>query len=472
MTDVTTINNADALLVFRIGPVLCCAPALAIEAVIMPPIIHKPPGNDHNHPGVFRHTSGMVSVVDLRQRFGVDEKDRAAPGRMVVVEISGGHGGFLVDEIIDVMQWPQQGWGALPALVPREVFKRTLLLNNHIHLYADFEDLFKFRESGYLRAHIAALVEKHKQTGEKNKAPETPLTQAVSSQSPAELQITQPDPTKATSNTVVTETRPVQTPWTNTSPERRAATASHKKPESDLKPMPSATANLRRHDDVIPGLQIKIPAFIAPSIEMPATVNGNNKVSERNEKPPMEQHARVDAASGKLIIVALAIAMLAIISLVVTSFNKPEIKTADQPEPVTSQAEQTPDVVETKPDQDYQASITQDADGIVITIDTASEDLLKPQPANEPTNEKQPAASPIVAPTSAPEEKTIVHIVVKGDTLWAIANRYVRDPWRYPELAKLSNIKNPHRIYPGNRVKIIMRTAAKTEPVESRINSK
>jgi chemotaxis signal transduction protein len=49
----------------------------------------------------------------------------------------------------------------------------------------------------------------------------------------------------------------------------------------------------------------------------------------------------------------------------------------------------------------------------------------------------------------------IVHLVVRGDTLWAIAKRYVNNPYRYPELARLSKIRNPDLIYPGNRVRII-----------------
>jgi len=52
--------------------------------------------------------------------------------------------------------------------------------------------------------------------------------------------------------------------------------------------------------------------------------------------------------------------------------------------------------------------------------------------------------------------KKYIHIVVKGDTLWHIAKRYVHNPWRYPELAKLSNIKNPDLIYPGDQVTIII----------------
>ena len=50
--------------------------------------------------------------------------------------------------------------------------------------------------------------------------------------------------------------------------------------------------------------------------------------------------------------------------------------------------------------------------------------------------------------------RVITHVVVKGDTLWDIAEEYVKDPFRYPELARLSNIKNPDLIYPYDLVRI------------------
>ena len=55
-----------------------------------------------------------------------------------------------------------------------------------------------------------------------------------------------------------------------------------------------------------------------------------------------------------------------------------------------------------------------------------------------------------------PDTQQFTHVVVKGDTLWHITRRYLDNPHRYPELAAASHINNPHRIYPGDVIKIIV----------------
>ena len=81
------------------------------------------------------------------------------------------------------------------------------------------------------------------------------------------------------------------------------------------------------------------------------------------------------------------------------------------------------------------------------------------QAQNFPITPDQKATAVQVAQTGVPVADLAPnapdgYTVKRGDTLWAISRMFLKSPWRWPELwgMNLEDIRNPHRIYPGQQL--------------------
>jgi len=530
-------GKQQSLLTFRVGPVLCCAPSLPVRSIITPPKLTHTPGSDSSQPGIFKHGSHIVKVLDLRQKFGIEKDQHVHPGNLIITVFEKEGFAFWVDQILDVFDFPSTGWGDLPPAIPRGVFTRTLLLNKKIHLYSEFQKLTTISDLGYLKHYIQQLTQQEQKKDSLEVSKKTDVSNKKNIDMKAETTKEEGNKSDTVSNTAtpipVTESK--QTPMIHRSTINEKITATNtikslrieNKTSAD-KPNSKTSVTSQRPRISSPAKPISRPSVTTSSLQPSIVKHKANKPVTKKIEPRTLKNNDVkentrdfnddeDSSSFALIIFFLILlgslsaglyflfyedeativehknTYPTIPSPAVEEFSPPantdvedvidSINEEQQPvkivkienekfvqkdiPPVTEAVE----IETTKPIEEYRADIVQQENEITITLHQPVTEEKDQDTETLPSKESEINEAETTVVTEAAIEilnaeiednpiakakivNEVIHIVVKGDTLWAIAKKYVHDPFLYPELARLSNIKNPHRIYPGNRVRI------------------
>ncbi|MDH3342166.1 MAG: chemotaxis protein CheW, partial [Gammaproteobacteria bacterium] len=440
-------ENTTLLLEFKVGPLFFCVPTLDIEAIISPPEIIHIPLSSNVIAGCFNYKGRTVTVLSMHNKFGLPLNLEKKMTHILLATVGDELRGFWVDTAIGIAD--KSDFQEVEDYAPQDIkaYSNFLTRDQDIYLQTTFERLYHCAASD-----LNWLVDINNDATTETEAE---IDEDNNQQANNEIST---DKLEATQDIINSDIDPVIKPLieNNTSTAFVPVVKSHHSSPASSTRSSSDSVNTADH---IEHYQL------APAIN-----HSQKQVKTKNSNSEKKNHVVAISISLILLFIIASAAMF-------ISDNNKSLKTAkpiDSYEKYKNIKNRTiksePSVTELKP--------TIEATQPVLNLSKqdktseSQEELLTAESTQPETGRvfelhinEETAPTLLTSEESELRKKIEVkntvtqrftHVVVKGDTLWDITQRYLDNPHRYPELAKASDINNPHRIYPGDIIKIIV----------------
>jgi chemotaxis signal transduction protein len=485
-------EKAKSVVTFIVGPYRFCIPATEVISVITEPTMSQLPCDAGSVEGVFDHHGKVATAVSLRRKFGLE--DRTGESDVwILSNITSGLTAFRVDKIIDLVAADSLHWQQINILSPMSAVDQFALSDKEIFLSSNCESLFAMpdmtnqievvddhdvAESNETQSEKLVSGQLVTDTNPDDDVAVTGKPMDMKADSESEVSVPVPGGTKSiVSSDLTSDDQPLHLESSAVSGKK----STYYHDTEGLRLTHSETGNYRNR---IPAKKTAIPQMrkTAHRRALKATPHGVREMRQ--------DHYGGDSTGKKYFFgLTISLGILMFVTLLLCAFwFWPSVTierthtfqsstlfnevTSHRDDPIVTGTDHDKSLPirpeDTEPDNNFVPSAGPSED--VLVVDDAvkrasshdrqkSEEVLRVETKKFTVTVERPAIpqkdnkTQMVA--SAYLSEGVMHFVVKGDTLWDVAEHYLGDPFRYPELAAVSHIRDPHWIYPGDIIRII-----------------
>lgn len=140
MTDINDSGDVLQVVVFTVGKEEYAVPVHRVESIIAGTDPTSVPGAGEHVKGVYNLRGRVISIIDLRSRLGIGERDEDTHARVLVVTAKGHTVGIEVDDVSEVFSVdPAELQPTPPQLADNNMVNGILRFENRLVIVVDVD---------------------------------------------------------------------------------------------------------------------------------------------------------------------------------------------------------------------------------------------------------------------------------------------------------------------------------------------